>query len=70
MIKTFVSHMSEAIPENFIVWSHKNTQINAVVVCSDISLRSSNVLGKGRSGPFCKDCLAYYLNGFTCALIY
>jgi len=65
----FVSCMSEAIPENFVVQSHKNIQINALVVCSDISLRSSDMLGAGRSGPLCNDCLAYYLNGFTCALI-
>lgn len=44
-------------------------QINALVVYYDISFRSLNVLSAGRSGPFCKDYLVYYLNGFICALI-
>lgn len=69
MFMPFISCMFEAIPENFVVWSYTYMQINVLLVCSDISLWKSNVLGAGRSSPFCKDCVVYYLNGFTCALI-
>lgn len=44
MFMPFISCMSEAIPENFVVLSYTYMQINALILCSDISLRSSNVL--------------------------